>query len=64
MSSCYQSRADRGAGQELPQGPGQVPIGIRPTMKAQSAMLREMYHHHGSMAAGPVRPLAVGASGL
>eukprot|EP00929_Paragymnodinium_shiwhaense_P079735 TRINITY_DN41563_c0_g1_i1.p1 TRINITY_DN41563_c0_g1~~TRINITY_DN41563_c0_g1_i1.p1 ORF type:complete len:964 (+),score=192.40 TRINITY_DN41563_c0_g1_i1:146-3037(+) len=35
-------------------GPGQVPIGIRPSIQAQSAMLRELY---------PNGPLAAGAAG-
>jgi len=35
------------------QGPGQVPIGINPSIQAQSAILREMYPN---AAAGPGLP--------
>jgi len=37
-------------------GPGHIPIGIRPSIQAQSAMLRELYPH-GPLAAGPAGPL-------
>lgn len=37
-------------------GPGHIPIGIRPSIQAQSAMLRELYPH-GPFAAGPAGPL-------
>jgi len=37
-------------------GPGHIPIGIRPSIQAQSAMLRELYPN-GPLAAGPAGPL-------
>lgn len=37
-------------------GPGHIAIGIRPSIQAQSAMLRELYPH-GPLAAGPAGPL-------
>lgn len=48
--------AGLGMGPELKTGPGHIPIGIRPSIQAQSAMLRELYPH-GPLAAGPAAPL-------